>query len=146
MLIRNATIITFGSPNKILPAYGLRIANGKVVDVGPSQEIVDRYPGEEIIDARGQYVLPGNICAHTHFYGAFARGMAIPGSAPKDFPEILSRLWWSLDKALTEDDIYFSALVCLVDAIKQGTTTLIDHNASPNQITGSLDVISKAVG
>jgi len=146
MLIRNATIITFGSPNKILPAYGLRIANGKVVDVGPSQEIVDRYPGEEIIDARGQYVLPGNICAHTHFYGAFARGMAIPGSAPKDFPEILSRLWWSLDKALTEDDIYFSALVCLVDAIKQGTTTLIDHHASPNQITGSLDVIAKAVG
>ncbi len=61
-----------------------------------------QYAGDvEIVDAGGQYVMPGNICAHTHFYGAFARGMAIPGDAPKDFPEILARLWWKLDKALT---------------------------------------------
>ena len=34
----------------------------------------------------GPLICTGNICAHTHFYGAFARGMAIPGPAPKDFP------------------------------------------------------------
>ena len=38
-----------------------------------------------------------------------------------------------------------SALVCLVDAIKHGTTSLIDHHASPNFIDGSLDVIGAAV-
>jgi putative selenium metabolism protein SsnA len=89
--------------------------------------------------------MPGNICAHTHFYGAFARGMAIPGSAPKDFPEILRKLWWPLDKALSFEDVRASAEVMLVDAIKHGTTTLIDHHASPNAIDGSLDVISDAV-
>ena len=52
-----------------------------------------RYPEAPSIDARGQYVMPGNICAHTHFYGAYARGMAIPGPAPRDFPQILERLW-----------------------------------------------------
>ena len=98
-----------------------------------------------MLDARGQLVMPGNICAHTHFYGAFARGMAIPGDAPKDFPEILERLWWKLDKALTMDDVRYSALVCLIDAVKHGTTTLIDHHASPNAIDGSLDVIADAV-
>jgi putative selenium metabolism protein SsnA len=89
--------------------------------------------------------MPGNICTHTHFYGAFARGMAIPGSPPKDFPEILRRLWWCLDRALTLEDVRYSALVCLVDAIKHGTTTLIDHHASPNAIDGSLSVIADAV-
>jgi putative selenium metabolism protein SsnA len=93
----------------------------------------------------GQYVMPGNICAHTHFYGAFARGMAIPGPAPKDFPEILRKLWWPLDKALGIKDVRASAEVMLVDAIKHGTTTLIDHHASPNAIDGSLNVISDAV-
>jgi len=104
-----------------------------------------KYPGVEMLDARGQLVMPGGICAHTHFYGAFARGMAIPGDPPKDFPEILERLWWKLDKALTLDDVRYSALVCLVDAVKHGTTTLIDHHASPNAIDGSLDVIAEAV-
>jgi putative selenium metabolism protein SsnA len=89
--------------------------------------------------------MPGNICAHTHFYGAFARGMAIPGAAPKDFPEILDKLWWPLDKALQPKDVYYSALVCLIDAVRHGTTTLIDHHASPNAIAGSLDEITRAV-
>jgi putative selenium metabolism protein SsnA len=89
--------------------------------------------------------MPGSICAHTHFYGAFSRGMAIPGAAPKDFPEILSKLWWPLDKALTLEDVRYSVLVCLIDAIRHGTTTLFDHHASPNAIDGSLDVIAEAV-
>jgi len=71
--------------------------------------------------------------------------MAIPGKAPKDFPDILKKLWWPLDQALTLDDVRYSALVCLVDAIRHGTTTLIDHHASPNAIAGSLDVIAEAV-
>jgi cytosine/adenosine deaminase-related metal-dependent hydrolase len=89
--------------------------------------------------------MPGNICAHTHFYGAYARGLAIPGPAPKDFPEILEKLWWPLDRALRMEDVRASAEVMLVDAIKHGTTTLIDHHASPNAIEGSLDIIAEAV-
>jgi putative selenium metabolism protein SsnA len=71
--------------------------------------------------------------------------MAIPGPAPEDFPQILRRLWWPLDKALDKESVRASALVCLVDTIKHGTTTLIDHHASPNFIEGSLDVIADAV-
>jgi putative selenium metabolism protein SsnA len=71
--------------------------------------------------------------------------MAIPGEAPQNFPEILEKLWWQLDKALLWQDIRYSALVCLVDAIRHGTTTLIDHHASPNAIEGSLDIIAEAV-
>ena len=71
--------------------------------------------------------------------------MAIPGPAPSDFPQILERLWWPLDKALDRESVRASALVCLVDAIKHGATSLIDHHASPNFIDGSLDVIGAAV-
>jgi cytosine/adenosine deaminase-related metal-dependent hydrolase len=71
--------------------------------------------------------------------------MAIPGEPAANFPQILERLWWRLDRALTPEDVRYSALVCLVDAIRHGTTTLIDHHASPNAIEGSLDVIAGAV-
>lgn len=145
MLITNAALITWGEPNQILEGQALYLEKGLIADMGPEAEVIARHPQSERLDAGGQYVMPGNICAHTHFYGAFARGMAIPGSAPKDFPEILQKLWWPLDKALRPEDVRASTLVMLVDAIRHGTTTLIDHHASPNAIEGSLDLIAEAV-
>jgi putative selenium metabolism protein SsnA len=145
MLITNATLITWEAENRILEDHAILIENDRIKEIGGSSRLISKYPDEEKLDARGQYVMPGNICAHTHFYGAYARGMAIPGPAPKDFPEILQRLWWPLDRSLDAESIQYSALPCLVDAIRHGTTTLIDHHASPNAIDGSLDILAEAV-
>lgn len=145
MLITNANIITWESPNRVLSNHAIYIEGGYIKEIGTTKSLTAKHPKIKPTDAKGQYVMPGSICAHTHFYGAFARGMAIPGPAPKDFPEILKKLWWPLDRSLDADGVRASALVCLVDAIKHGTTTLIDHHASPNFIDGSLDVIADAV-
>lgn len=145
MLIVNGRVVTYDVENTILDGHAVLVQGDTIAAIGPQAELEAAYPAEERIDARGQLIMPGNICAHTHFYGAFARGMAIPGAPAKDFPEILRRLWWPLDKALDRDAVRASALVCLVDAVKHGTTTLIDHHASPNFIDGSLDVIADAV-
>ncbi len=145
MLITNANVITGGSPGRILADHAIYISGDRIRDLGPTSRLEALYPKTRKLDSHGQFVMPGGICAHTHFYGAFSRGMAIPGASPGDFPEILDKLWWPLDKSLQPDDIRYSALVCLVDAIKHGTTTLIDHHASPNSIDGSLDIIADAV-
>lgn len=145
MLITNATLITWEQPDLILEGHALRIEGERIAEIAPERDLLARYPDEERLDAGGQMVMPGNICAHTHFYGAFSRGLAIPGPAPKDFPEILQKLWWPLDRSLTLEDVRASAQIMLVDAIRHGTTTLIDHHASPNAIDGSLDVIAEEV-
>ena len=145
MLITNANLITWESENRILEDYAIHIKKDRIQEINTTQKLTTKYPDEEKLDARGQYVMPGNICAHTHFYGAYARGMAIPGMAPKDFPEILRKLWWPLDRSLDAESIRYSVLPCLVDAIKHGTATLFDHHASPNAIDGSLDIIAEEV-
>ena len=145
LLITNGRLVTWGEPNEILKDGGLLLRNGRIADMGASADLTAKYPDAIQMDARGQLVMPGNICAHTHFYGAFARGMGIPGPPPKDFPDILERLWWRLDRALLDIDVEYSALVSLVDAIKHGTTTLIDHHASPSAINNSLDQVADAV-
>ena len=145
MLITNGKLITWEKPNQVEEGWALHIDEGMISDLGPEQDILASYPDAERLDAGGQYVMPANICDHTHFYGAFARGMAIPGPAPKDFPEILEKLWWPLDRSLTLENVRASTEVMLVDAIRHGTTTLIDHHASPNAIHGSLDIIADAV-
>jgi len=145
MLITNGRIVTFGQANEIIEKGAVRIEGALITDMGDAARLKAAYPEDKVVDAGGQLVMPGNLCGHTHFYGAFARGMAIPGDPPRDFPEILGKLWWRLDRALLEEDVKYSALVCLVDAIKHGTTTLIDHHASPSAIDGSLDLIAEAV-
>jgi putative selenium metabolism protein SsnA len=145
MLITNGRVVTYGQANEIIEQGAVRVEGALITEVGDSRALQAAYPGDEVVDAGGQLVMPANLCGHTHFYGAFSRGMAIPGAPPRDFPEILGKLWWRLDKALTLEDVRYSALVCLVDAIKHGTTTLVDHHASPNAIEGSLDAIAEAV-
>jgi putative selenium metabolism protein SsnA len=144
MLITNGTVLTFGNDRRVLPYGAVYYENDTIVEVGRTADLIQKYPQAEHLDASGKIVMPGLICAHTHFYGAFARGMAIPGVPPENFMQILERLWWKIDRALTLEDSKFSALVALVDAIRHGTTTLIDHHASPNHIAGSLDALAEA--
>jgi putative selenium metabolism protein SsnA len=145
LLIHNGTVITLGAANRVITNGAVAIRDGKIAAVGAASALKQRFARAETLDARSGVILPANICAHTHFYGAFARGMAIPGTPAKNFVEVLKKLWWKLDRALDTEGVRYSALVCLVDAIKNGTTTLVDHHASPNAIEGSLDAIGGAL-
>ncbi len=145
MLITHGTLITFDQAGQIIEDGALYIEGDTIADIGTTAELTARHPDAQTLDANGRLVMPGSICAHTHFYGTFARGMAIPGPPMKNFPEILARLWWPLDRSLDEEAIRYSALVPLVDAIRHGTTTLIDHHASNRAVDGSLDIIAEAV-
>jgi putative selenium metabolism protein SsnA len=144
MLITHGTVLTFGADRRIIPDGAVYVEGDAIVEVGPSADLERKYPTADRLDAGGKIVMPGMICAHTHFYGAFARGMAIPGEPPENFMQILERLWWKIDRALTLENSKYSALVALVDAIRHGTTTLIDHHASPSHIDGSLDALAEA--
>jgi len=144
-LITHGQVYTLGHRNELIADGAVLVQGDTIAEVGTTSDLRARYPDAERLDAAGKIVLPASICGHTHFYGAFARGMAIPGAPATNFIEILERLWWKLDRALLWDDVRYSALNCLVDAIRHGCTTLIDHHASPNVIDGSLDIIADAV-
>lgn len=121
----------------------IRIHGDTIVEIGPIAEYRPQA-GECTEDLRGRMVAPGMISTHCHFYGQFARGM--PLSRPMaNWQQVLSRMWWELDRALDEEALYYSAVMGLIEGLKSGTTTYFDHNASPNWIDGSLDVIRKAV-
>ncbi len=80
MLITNGTLVTWDNENRILEGWALRVDGGKITHMEPQKELLKKFPNDEILDAHGQQVMPGNICAHTHFYGAYSRGMGIPGN------------------------------------------------------------------
>jgi len=87
---------------------------------------------------------PGLVCAHHHIYSALARGMPPPPETPTTFRGILEQIWWRLDVALDLEMLAWSAKLAALEALESGTTTIIDHNETPNAIDGSLSVIAGA--
>jgi len=141
----NGIVATLGKKNRILWNATVVSDGEKVAAIGPAAEMAERFPDAESVDCSGKIILPGFICTHHHFYSTMARGMAPPGEPASNFVEILERLWWKLDAALSEEDITLSAQIPLIDCIRNGTTTIIDHHASPGHRDGSLDQIESAV-
>ncbi|MFO7631967.1 MAG: hypothetical protein R6W76_05460, partial [Caldilinea sp.] len=82
LLIHNATVCTFGKANQVIEGGAVLVRNGQIAAVGRSDELTRAYPDARREDTGGKLLMPGNICSHTHFYGAFARGLYIPGPAP----------------------------------------------------------------
>lgn len=142
LLIRNGTLVTLNAANDVVEGGSVFIEGAKIVEAGKFPD--SKYKADRMLDARGGIVMPGLINAHHHLYSTFARGFVPPGRAAVNFKEILEQLWWKLDFALDAEDVYYSALLVLLDCVKLGCTTVIDHHASPACRDGSLDVIEKA--
>ncbi len=104
--------------------------------------ITDLRP--EVIDCTGMYVTKSFGVGHHHIYSALSRGMGAPKKNPRNFLEILQYIWWTLDKCLDEKMIESSALVAAMECAKAGATFVIDHHASPNAVSTSLEIIEEA--
>lgn len=142
ILITNGIILTLNPAEPVLYDKAVLLAEGKIKKIAAKADFAG-FEGKEI-DASGKVILPGFINVHHHFYSTLVRGLG--KAAPShDFNEVLENLWWRLDKQLLMDDIYYSALISALDAVRHGTTTIIDHHASPGAISGSLIEIAKAV-
>lgn len=143
-LIHNVTIATNDESNNILNDHAVVVDGSRITAVSPTADAKEKYPEMEQIDGNGRLLMPGFTNAHMHFYGMYARGMAL-NRTPYNFHEILKYLWWALDKVLDDEAVYYSALIPGITAVRHGVTSIIDHHASPNAVAGSLDQIEKAL-
>ncbi|PVZ72579.1 putative aminohydrolase SsnA [Pelagibaculum spongiae] len=144
LLIKNATLVQFPSesdPAKIQEGVDILVDGSEIVKVESSIEIAAGMVVDKVIDAKGKLVMPGMVCSHNHFYSGLARGIMADIKPCPDFVSTLQNLWWKLDRALDQESLYYSGLICSLEAIKSGCTSVIDHHASPNFIEGSLSVL-----
>ncbi len=117
----------------------LKIEGSKIVEVGEGQP----PEGDESINMGGKLALPGMINAHTHLYSSLALGMPPPRETPRNFVEILERIWWRLDMALDEELTRVSFQAGLLECLRQGCTILFDHHSSPRYARGSLELLGQ---
>lgn len=140
LILQNAILVQF---DPALVRHGqLRVADGRISAI---DDHLARQAGDEVVDCGGAVVLPGLVNGHTHAYASLAPGMPPPIRTPRDFHEILRFVWWRLDRAHNEASIRVSGQISALAAIRCGTTTLIDHHASPGWIEGSLGILEEGI-
>lgn len=144
LLVGNGTVVTRDKENRIIENGCVAIRDDRIAEIGTTAVLREKYRDAQFVDAENKLIMPGLINTHMHFYSTFARGMASKSAPPTTFMEILEGLWWRLDKVLTLEDVYYSALVPVIDCIKNGVTTVFDHHASPYAAAGSLFKIADA--
>lgn len=144
-LIGNGRLVTRNSENQIIENGCVAVTGNKILEVGTTEELRAKYSSAtRFINAKGKLIMPGFINTHMHYYSTFARGMSNDSPPATKFSEILKGLWWRLDKVLTLEDVYYSAVGPMIDQIKCGVTTAVDHHASPFAIEGSLFKLADA--
>lgn len=72
LIIHNAVIYTVNDAFDIVEAIAIR--SDTIVALGAEHQILNKYQSKETIDARKQFIYPGFIDGHCHFYG-YALGL-----------------------------------------------------------------------
>lgn len=144
LIIGNGKVVTRNELGSIIDDGCIAIDKNKIIEVGSTKSLKEKYLNYRFIDAKGKLIMPGFINTHMHYYSTFARGIANDSPPAKCFSDILKGLWWRLDKKLTLEDVYYSAMVPMIDQVKNGVTTSFDHHASPYALRGSLFTIADA--
>lgn len=139
----NVKLITLNPECMYIENGFVKTVADKITAVGKMDDYT-KTEDEEEENAAGKILMPGLICAHSHFYGQLIRGLSMKKSMC-NWQQILSRMWWNVDRALDEEMNYASAMMGLVEGVKSGVTTYVDHHASPSVCMGSLDTLESAV-
>jgi cytosine/adenosine deaminase-related metal-dependent hydrolase len=77
----------------------------------------------EVIDARGQVVMPGLVNTHTHAAMTFLRGAAEDVRVGSWFNDYI----WPMEVNVGPHDVYLGTLVAAAEMIESGVTTFVDH-------------------
>jgi len=141
VLIQGGLVVTCDEKSTTIPNGFVRIEGEKIAEIGSG---TPAGSSEQTVDASGCVIIPGLITAHTHLYGILLRGANLNIEPPLDFAQILQRVWWPVDEALTLEDAKASALSASADMLRNGSTFFADTYSGPNSIEGSLDAIAEA--
>jgi cytosine/adenosine deaminase-related metal-dependent hydrolase len=127
-IIANTTVATVDDDDRVLADAAIAIEGGRIAALGPTAEVLPRFPGAEVIDGRRHMVMPGFANTHTHFSLTIARGIYEDLSPPHK-PPFSSGLSPIPVPELSAEENAAMCTLGAVEAIRSGTTLVLEDGA-----------------
>ena len=121
-LLHAACIVTQDEQRRVIENASLAIDKGLIADVGPTDELLQRWQANETQHHEDKLVLPGLINAHTHAAMTFLRGLA------DDMPlmDWLNQRIFPVEQKLTPELVRLGSLMGYAEMLRTGTTSCVD--------------------
>lgn len=129
LLLKEAVILDEEGRSK---TADIAIENDCIYKIG---EIEESWKADRVIDAGNHLAIPGFVNTHTHASMTLLRSYA-DDMALMDW---LQNKIWPIEAKMKKEDIYWGAMLAIVEMIKSGTTTFAD-------MYGDMEMVAKAVG
>jgi len=110
----------------------LAVEGDRIAAIGPTAQVLKNYPQAEVIDGRGKALFPGLINCHAHLAQTLSRGFNEDFGFPNSY-----KLAVQPTSLISREESALMATVGALEAIKTGTTTLVENvggiaNAAPS--------------
>lgn len=124
ILIERGAVVTVDDAMTIHDPGWVLLDGDTVVDVGPGDAPPSvRASAHETINADGCAVMPGMVNSHTHLFQTFFRGLG----DDKNLLDWLRDYIWPGAENMTARDLELAASVGLVENLRSGVTSVLDH-------------------
>ena len=116
ILIKDVYVV---KPDGTTPLTNIMIDGNKITGIG---EVPADFRPAKVIDGKNHLATPGFVNAHTH------TSMTLTRSYADDMAlmEWLNDKVWPIEAKLNEEDIYWGAMLAMVEMVRTGTTTFAD--------------------
>ncbi|MFC9434733.1 amidohydrolase family protein [Nocardia sp. NPDC057030] len=135
LLLTGGTVITVDDSRTVHHQGTVAVSGSRIVAVGTAAELAD-WRADTVLDCGGRAVLPGFVDGHNHLAQALARGL---GEGMSIVPW-LCEFMWPYSIAMTHEDAVAAARLGAVEALRAGTTTVIDNHYAPSDLATTLAI------
>ena len=105
--------------------YSLAVDKGKIIDMGPRQEMRQKYKFDDSVGKQNRIVSPGFVDSHMHSYQIATKGL----TADKSLLEWLKKYIWKWEGELTKERAMACAESSYLQMLHCGVTTISDYTS-----------------
>jgi len=125
-MIHHTTIVTADDTCAVQYDAAIVVEADRIAAIGPTAELLARYPTAERIDGRGKAVMPGFANTHTHLALTLARGI-YEDLSPSHTPPFVGGLAPLPLPQLSAEEHQVMCQLGVVEAIRSGTTLVLEE-------------------
>jgi 5-methylthioadenosine/S-adenosylhomocysteine deaminase len=127
LLVAADLIMTLDAVGRIVKNGAIAIIDRTIVDIGPANDLRERWSPAETIEGKGRIAMAGLVNVHNHTPLMITRGMIEDiGFAPMYTPGVPQGHW------LDADDAYALSALGHYELLRAGCTTVMDFYRYPS--------------
>ena len=138
LVLDGGIVVTMDARWQVFDPGAVAVAAGRIVAVGPQDEVAGRYRATERLDCTGMAVIPGLVNGHGHAAMSLLRGL-------RDDLQLDVWLFGYMlpveSRFVSEDFVRWGTLLACAEMIRGGTTTFADMYYFEDAVAAVADAI-----